>query len=184
MEEKKIIRLYHAGNLVIENPDVHYGRKNADFGQGFYTSDDEEFSRRWARERKGQKTYVNVYDLDCSALKIRVLQRDAEWFRYIFANRRGKPDECDADVIIGPIANDTIYDTFGIFTSGFISDEDALAMLKEGPEYRQTVLKSEKAAQQLKWIEAEEFSSEEIREYRKTVAAEEEAYIQIITKMM
>lgn len=36
MEEKKIIRLYHAGNLVIENPDVHYSRKNADFGQGFY----------------------------------------------------------------------------------------------------------------------------------------------------
>lgn len=48
-----IIRLYHTGFAQIIEPDIHYGRKNADFGQGFYMSDDEEFSKRWARVRRG-----------------------------------------------------------------------------------------------------------------------------------
>ena len=58
------MRLYHACNEVIKNPDVHYGRKNADFGQGFYLSDDLEFSKRWAKERRGMDTVINVYELD------------------------------------------------------------------------------------------------------------------------
>ena len=34
-----------------------------------------------------------------------------------------------ADVIIGPIANDTIYDTFGIITSGFLTHHQAKRLL-------------------------------------------------------
>ena len=34
----------------IRSPDVHHGRKNADFGQGFYMSPDRSFSERWAKE--------------------------------------------------------------------------------------------------------------------------------------
>ena len=29
------IKLYHSGFYQVENPDIHFGRKNADFGQGF-----------------------------------------------------------------------------------------------------------------------------------------------------
>jgi hypothetical protein len=58
--------------------------------------------------------------------------------------------EIAADVIIGPIANDTIYDTFGIITSGLLKDEDALKLLKIGPEYRQIVLKTERAVKNLR----------------------------------
>ncbi|MBQ3385479.1 MAG: DUF3990 domain-containing protein [Erysipelotrichaceae bacterium] len=29
--------LYHTSNQIIENPDIHHGRKNADFGWGFFT---------------------------------------------------------------------------------------------------------------------------------------------------
>ena len=44
-----------------------------------------------------------------------------EWFDYIFSNSNGKKDYLsEYDVIIGPIANDTLYDTLGILTSGFI----------------------------------------------------------------
>lgn len=28
--------LYHTGYQEIREPDIHHGRKNADFGQGFY----------------------------------------------------------------------------------------------------------------------------------------------------
>ena len=45
------MKLYHTGTLVIHEPDVHYGRKNADFGQGFYLTPDREFACRWAGGR-------------------------------------------------------------------------------------------------------------------------------------
>ena len=55
----EITRLYHTGYLQIPEPDIHHGRKNADFGQGFYTTPDREFAYTWAREHKGSDTYVN-----------------------------------------------------------------------------------------------------------------------------
>ena len=124
-----IIQLYHTGFEQITHPDIRYGRKNADFGQGFYLSDNEEFSKRWARERKGLATYINFYELDTGGLNIKTFSRDEEWFDYIFSNRAGYPDKLIGyDVITGPIANDTIYDTWGITTSGLLKRDQALQL--------------------------------------------------------
>lgn len=151
-----MISLFHTGYNIIEKPDVHYGRKNADFGQGFYTTDDVDFAHRWAREQDGCDIIVNHYELDDSALKVKEFKRDSEWFRYIFSNRRMMPDlYSDYDMIIGPIANDTIYETFGIITSGFLSDEEAMKLLLVGPCSQQIVLKSQKAADNLKFVSSE-----------------------------
>ena len=88
-----------------------------------------------------------------------------------------RPDEyADADVIIGPISNDTIYDTFGIITSGFLKKADAMKLLMIGPVYQQIVLKTEKAAEHLKWLSARVLPPEEIQRYREIVAREQEAY--------
>ncbi len=168
--------LYHAGFETIKEPDIHHGRKNADFGQGFYLTDDKEFAHRWARERKGEQTIVNTYELDTDDLVIYRFERNEEWFGYIYGNRNFKPDELIADVIIGPIANDTIYNTYGTVTSGFLSPEEAMKLLLIGPEYRQITLKTVKAADRLKWLSSEVLSSEEVAGYRAVVAAEEEAY--------
>ncbi|MBR2578281.1 MAG: DUF3990 domain-containing protein, partial [Erysipelotrichaceae bacterium] len=140
---KKKIRLYHTGFDVIPSPDISTGRKNADFGKGFYLSDDREFSKRWARQRKDMTTRLNSYELDPEGLNIKELNRDQEWFDYIYDNRSGQEDVLSGyDVIIGPIANDTIYDTWGITTSGLLKPADALRILSVGPEYTQTVLKT------------------------------------------
>ena len=48
------MRLYHASDRVIKEPDVNRGRRNADFGQGFYLSPDREFSVRWAGLHPGR----------------------------------------------------------------------------------------------------------------------------------
>jgi len=149
-----IIHLYHTGFDKIDHPNIHYGRKNADFGQGFYLSDNEEFSKRWARERSGLTTYINFYDLDTEGLDIKRFSRDEEWFDYIYSNRAGYRDRLIGyDVITGPITNYTIYDTWGITTSGLLKREQALQLLLIGPQYMQTAIKSEKAAQkQLKAV--------------------------------
>ena len=101
------ILLYHTGFEEIRSPDVHYGRKNADFGQGFYMSPDRSFSERWAKERKGSSTVINTYELLTDGLRIKRLDRDEEWFDCIFSNRNGKSDLLSGyDVIIGPIDSD------------------------------------------------------------------------------
>ncbi len=144
------MRLYHTGDREIREPALHYGRKNADFGQGFYLTPDREFTLRWA----GKNAVVNIYELDGSGLKCHTFQRDAAWMDYIFRNRRLQ-DSLEADVVIGPIANDTIFDTMGIISSGFLRPEEALRLLLIGPAYTQVALKTERALCRLTWIGAE-----------------------------
>ena len=179
-----MLKLFHAGFSIIREPDIHIGRKNADFGQGFYLSSNEEFSLRWAKSRKGEQTIINKYELDTEDLAVHRFNRDRSWFDYIFGNRNFYQDELSADVIIGPIANDTIYDTFGIITSGFLNKDDSLHLLLIGPAYEQVVLKSEKAVSKLKWLSSEVLSSERVSEYRKLVAAEEEEYQKLFAEEM
>lgn len=143
------MKLYHTSNVEIREPDIRRGRKNADFGQGFYLTPDLDFAQRWA----GPDMVVNEYELDEDGLQIHRFDRDEAWFDYIFHNRR-VVDGLDADVVIGPIANDTIFDTFGIISSGFLENADAMKLLMIGPEYTQVVIKSEKAVSQLRWLRA------------------------------
>ncbi|SHJ62919.1 DUF3990 domain-containing protein [Pseudobutyrivibrio xylanivorans] len=176
--------LYHAGFDVIKDPDIYYGRKNADFGQGFYTTPDKEFAYRWAKESSGKKTIVNKYELDTDGLNIKNFDRSEEWFEYIYANRHMKPDVLEADVVIGPIANDIIYDTLGITTSGYLDKNESMQLLMIGPEYVQVVIKSEKAKAKLEWLSSDELSREQLAGYQKVMAKENEAFQELFAKKL
>lgn len=171
--------LYHTSNREIRNPDIHHGRKNADFGWGFYLTPDREFAYRWAREN----AVINEYEFDDSELDIKVFSRDTEWFEYIFNNRLWV-DTLNADVVIGPIANDTIFDTLGIITSGYLKSEDALKLLMIGPAYTQIAIKTEKAASQLKWIRAERVERPDKETLRKEQKAYEEVFGEALEKIV
>lgn len=84
----------------------------------------------------------------------------------------------NADVIVGPIANDTLFDTLGIISSGYLSTEEALKLLKIGPEYTQVVIKTEKAAANLRFI-----GSERIEKIEATaMQQEQDAYLEAFAK--
>ena len=163
--------LYHTGQIAIPVPDIRRGRVNADFGQGFYLTPDADFTFRWAR----RDAVVNTYALDLSGLRVHRFERDGAWFDYIYGNRRGR-DGLDADVVIGPIANDTIFDTFGILSSGFLKPEDALRLLMIGPAYTQAAVKTDRAAAQLTWLGARRVPDVEAR--KAALGAEIEDYRQ------
>ena len=55
------------------------------------------------------------------------LSRNEEWYENILKNRRLE-DSLLSDVVIGPIANDTLYDTFGIIGSGFLAPNEMLSL--------------------------------------------------------
>ena len=144
------MRLYHTGDREIPCPDLRRGRRNADFGQGFYLTPDRAFTCRWA----GRNAVVNTYDFDETGLTIRRFDRDPDWFDYILRNRRAS-DSLTADAVIGPIANDTLFDTMGIIGSGLLPAEKAWKLLLIGPAYTQVAVKTEKALAQLRWLGAE-----------------------------
>ena len=173
MEDR--MRLYHVSNVEITTPDLKRGRKNADFGQGFYLTPDEEFARKWAEDY----AVLNIYELDTEGLDIHEFSRDKAWFEYIFNNRRVK-DMLSTDVVIGPIANDTIFDTLGIISSGFLKPEDALSLLLVGPCYTQVAVKTEKALNKLKFIESQKIE----RQDKSQKQAEEEAYQEMFASAM
>ncbi len=170
------ITLYHTSFQEIRQPDLQHGRKNADLGQGFYLTDSEAFAKRWAKLRSHTDTFLNTYELDLSDLTVLRLERDERWFHYILKNRAGYADSETADVILGPIANDTIYDTYGVMTSGLLSADDSLQLLSLGPQYRQVVMKTEKALANLTFVSAEVLQEAEILASQQQTRQEEKAY--------
>jgi len=179
------MRLYHVGFSEIKTPDLKIGRKNADFAQGFYLSNDLEFSYKWAKTRIDSNTYLNTYELDITSLNIKEFKRDNEWFNYIFKNRNNYEDELkDYDVIIGPIANDTIYNTWGILTSGYVSNDKALEVLTSGPIYYQVVIKTEKALNNLKFISSIILDKDKIKKEQLILRDEEENYQGLLLKIL
>lgn len=159
--------LYHTSDREIKDPDIYRGRKNADFGQGFYLTPDKDFTYRWARAH----AVVNIYDFDEKGLDVYTFTRCPEWFEYIFNNRRLK-DSLAVDAVTGPIANDTIFDTLGIISSGFLKPEEALKLLLIGPEYIQVAIKTERAISRLKWLSSEKIEGADPQ----VLKAEQEAY--------
>lgn len=177
--------LFHTGFDVIPAPDIRRGRTNADFGQGFYLSPQEDFARRWARSSSGKTTWLNRYELSGAGLKIKRFHRDQEWFNYIFRNRSGFSDDfSEYDLIIGPIANDTIFNTNGVLSSGLLRPDLALKALQLGPAYEQIVLKTEKAVQALRFLDAIKLSEDELRLYRSRVHHEEQTFLVKLSRLV
>lgn len=177
MGTEQVLTVFHTGFAEVRKPDLKIGRSNADFGQGFYLSDDAAFAGRWAKERINSVCYLNAYRLCLDGLTVRRFRRDGRWYDYIFANRAGRPDTLSGyDAVIGPIAPDTIFDTWGILTSGMIDRKLALSAYRLVPAYRQIVLKSERALSQLEFLEARVIPSDEIMKNKALLRQEEQAF--------
>ena len=90
--------VYHGSTQIVKTPLVNIGRRNLDFGQGFYITDIEEQAISWAsRPLNAQKTQViNVYNLDAEAIITtdiaykRFVAYNGEWLDFVVANRRGE----------------------------------------------------------------------------------------------
>ena len=93
---------------------------------------------------------VSIYDFDIERAKdnLSVLEfrsADEEWLDFVSANRMGKPLAAKHDIVIGAVANDTIYRVVGLYENGLIDKETALRQLKIPKLYNQVVFCSEAA---------------------------------------
>lgn len=132
------MKLYHGSNKIIKEPKYNGSRDKTDFGRGFYLTANEGQARRWSI--KGDSNIVNCYDVDLSNLNVYKFELGLEWLLFIIYNRKVGDFDFeklklrfnfldDVDVIIGPTADDRMYNTLEEFFDGDISVEKTLDIL-------------------------------------------------------
>lgn len=158
------MQLYHGSVEIIELPKILDQQRLLDFGKGFYTTTNKEQAERWAaikqkRTGKAAKAFVTVYEfneilLKNDTLKIKIFtQADEEWLDFVIHNR-SIDSAADYDLVIGPVANDTLYQTLTLYEAGILTKPETIARLKVHPLFDQVSFLSYKALQHLKFIDA------------------------------
>ena len=134
------MEVFHGSNMIVASPLVHVGRKELDFGPGFYVTNLREQAIRWAKRicviRRSETSYICKYVLDeegLNALSVRsklLLQYNQEWLDFVVASRRGEMPWQEYDIIEGGVANDNVIDTVEDYYQGRITVEQALGQLR------------------------------------------------------
>ena len=132
------IELYHAATEAITKPLCSVGRKNLDFGPGFYLTDVYDQAVMWAKRRateRQQPAILNVYMLNRQEMfkeaRVKSFENyDKDWLNFIIACRKGETVWEEFDYIEGGVANDRVIDTVNLYINGLISEEGALKRLR------------------------------------------------------
>ena len=78
-----------------------------------------------------------------------------EWLDFVAANRSGKYVGERYDLIFGPVANDSVYQTIGLYMSGFLSREATISELRVHKLYDQLVFATPRSFRYLKYVGTE-----------------------------
>lgn len=168
----KIMTIYHGSEQIVEVPTFGLGRKNNDFGLGFYCTESEELAKEWAVSsiRSG---FSNRYTLDTEYLNILNLNSPdytiLNWIAVLVEHRlfsiktpvarRAKRYLIDNfgvnvnafDLITGYRADDSYFDYAESFLNNGISVEQLARAMHLGKLGEQIVIKSKFAFSLLKY---------------------------------
>ena len=167
--------LYHGSKEIIEKPTLRGGKESNDYGYGFYCTENIELANEWACPDNNDG-YANKYELDMIGLNVLDLTKPEynilNWMALLLQFRIPKGmtpndemareyilknfsiDLTKVDVIIGYRADDSYFS----FARDFLKNTITVAQLSRAMELGklgiQVVLHSEKAFEQLKYIES------------------------------
>ena len=166
------ITIFHGSEKIIEHPIWGEGRKNNDFGIGFYCTESLELAKEWAISslRDG---FANKYTLDTKYLNILNLNSSAytilNWIAVLMEHRlfsittpvarRAKSYLVEKfsvnvnafDIVTGYRADDSYFDYAESFINNAISVEQLAQAMKLGKLGEQIVIKSKYAFTKLKY---------------------------------
>lgn len=135
------MKLYHGSNILIEQIDLSKCKPYKDFGQGFYLTEIRDQAEQMARRTSaiyGGGPVVTELEFDETALNTLSVKTFAEpneeWALFVMANRSRNSVQPthNFDIVIGPVADDTIATLFRNFDDGIID----LQMLVNGLKYK------------------------------------------------
>ncbi|MBR6893384.1 MAG: DUF3990 domain-containing protein [Bacteroidaceae bacterium] len=156
------MKVFHGSTVVIKQPLVATGRKMLDFGQGFYVTDIQQQAESWAERMqriRNEAGIVNIYELNIEKVKqhfryFKFEYYDNAWLQFIVANRTGRADVENFDVIEGGVANDRVIDTVEAYMANMMTLETALGQLvKHKPNNQLCIAKQEVIDTCLEYVE-------------------------------
>lgn len=147
----KDIIVYHGGTVIVEHPICKFGRRNLDFGQGFYITNIRKQAVDWASQvadRRKLSPLINRYRLNREAIlaeaHCKIFEAyDKDWLEFIVASRRGLHVADNYDYIEGGVANDRVVDTVNLYMAGLMDENTALRRLSEHQPNNQMCLLSQ-----------------------------------------
>jgi hypothetical protein len=159
---QEFMKVYHGTNMVIEHPRIINRFKTLDFGEGFYTTENESQAQDFAvkvcaRRDTALIPIVNCYELNEDFNRLSVLKFDApdeRWLDFVVDRRRGVELLIKYDLIIGPVANDDVFGTIILYETGQLDRESAIGRFKVKELYNQVVFCSVAALDCLSFIKS------------------------------
>ncbi|WP_366924729.1 DUF3990 domain-containing protein [Metallumcola ferriviriculae] len=122
--------VYHGSDVIVEKPVLLAPKRTLDFGAGFYTTTNKKqavgFAHKVMLRNDSQTRAVSVYEVDFYKIEnsLEVLKFDAPdagWLDFVFANRQGIYKRKQYDVVIGAVADDTIYRVISLYEAGILT---------------------------------------------------------------
>jgi hypothetical protein len=156
------MNVFHGTNIIIEKPKIINRFKTLDFGEGFYTTENEGQARDFAVkvcERRASSLYpvVNCYEFNEDLAGFSVLKfnaPDAEWLDFVVARRKGIELNPTYDIIIGPVANDDVFGTIILYEAGQLDKESAIKRFNVKRLYNQVVFCNDIVLSRLTFIKS------------------------------
>ena len=165
-----MITLYHGSYVSVPAPLTGVGRRELDFGPGFYVTSLREQAERWARRvciiRAADTPLLSIYEFNEEAMPsdvkhLRLEHYDREWLNFIISSRRGEEPWKDYDIIEGGVANDQVIDTVEDYYTGRITAEQAIGQLRFAcPTHQMCISKQAIVDRCLRFIGTEVISEE------------------------
>lgn len=169
------ITLLHGTDHIIEVPDINIGNEHNDYGKGFYCTRSEEMAKEWACKRNTDG-FINRYELNTDGLEFLNLMDGnhtvLNWIALLLKYRTFRlsseiaidtreyiiehysVDITNYDIIIGYRADDSYFQYAESFISNGLPLRSLNRALKLGKLGEQTVLVSQKAFEQITFIDA------------------------------
>lgn len=161
-----MLKLYHGSNVTIEKIDLCRSRKGKDFGCGFYLNPDKsqalEMAVRTAKRLQEGEPIVNAYLFDenlltdkDTPLSVKVFEEySKEWAEFVLMNRRNMTSTPahPYDIVIGPIADDTVGLQMRRFMLGYIDIDRMIEELRFHKPAVQYFFGTEKAISYLRVV--------------------------------
>ena len=153
----------------MKEPEIRPSEAFLDFGSGFYTTTSYAQAERWARiKMRRQSTpigFVSVYEFDYEAARqqaeiLRFDRADLDWLTFVVGSRRGERPIREADMYIGPVADDNVYRSIRLFETGVLDAQETVKRLKTEVLQDQWTFHTPRLLSFLTFIEAREIREE------------------------
>lgn len=170
---KQRLDIYHGSQEIVSKPSYGLGRRNNDYGQGFYCTENEELAKEWACSTNSSG-YANHYELDTTDLNILNINSEEysilNWMAVLVQNRRFSIDNPVAgkakrfllenyminikayDIVIGYRADDAYYDFADSFLNNAITIEQLAKAMRLGKLGEQIVVMSKAGFEKTEYI--------------------------------